>query len=160
MLKVSECIDPDPVSVRRGAPLKEIIKVFREHRFHVLPVVEGERRVAGVITLDGITSVFQPRSSEITRLLQTMPFIDEAPSDELEMEYITPEMGILVVADEIMSPDFMSVSPGDSILKAYSVMKKNNTRLLLVTGPDGRLEGVLGLFDIIYTLFKKKGIIK
>ena len=148
------------VSVGRGTPLRDIIRVFKEQKVQVIPVVEESGRLAGKISLDEITSVFQPQSAEINQLLETMPFIDTQPEAELDIEYITPEMGILVVADEIMSSHYLTVSPDDSIMKAYSIMRKNDTKILMVVDKEGRISGVIGLFDIIYALFQKKGIIK
>lgn len=160
MIKVRECVGNNVVSVGRGTPLRDIIRVFKEQKVQVIPVVEESGRLAGKISLDEITSVFQPQSAEINQLLETMPFIDTQPEAELDIEYITPEMGILVVADEIMSSHYLTVSPDDSIMKAYSIMRKNDTKILMVVDKEGRISGVIGLFDIIYALFQKKGIIK
>ena len=77
--------------------------VFKDNKFHTLPVVDDDNRLAGKITLDEIVSVFQPQSAEISQLLKTIPFLDTIPEVEIDIEYITPEMGILVVADEIMT---------------------------------------------------------
>jgi len=86
--------------------------------------------------------------------------MDTVPDSELDIDYITPEMGILVVADEIMSGNYITVGQEASIMQAYSLMKKHATKMLMVTDEDNKLIGVLGLFDIIFAIFKKKGIIK
>ncbi len=159
MLKVKDCLTKKVVTVKRGTPLKNIIKVFKENRFHTLPVIDDENKLVGKITLDEIVSVFQPHSAEITQLLKTIPFLDTVPEAEIDMDYITPEIGILVVADEIMNKNYFTISPGDSISKAYSVMKVNNTKLLMVTDDGDKLIGILKMFDIIYAMFSEKGVI-
>lgn len=160
MIKVKECLGKELVTVNRGTPLREIINFFHDYNFHILPVVDDKGFLQGKITLNEITSVFQPHSAEIHQLLESMPFMDTVPDAELDIDYITPEMGILVVADEIMSDNYFTVSPESSIMHAHSLMKKHSTKLLMVTDEENKLVGVLGLFDIIFAIFRRKGIIK
>lgn len=160
MLKVKDCITREVITANRGTPLKDIIKFFKENNFHILPVVNGDNNLVGKISFDEITSVFQPHSTHISQLLETIPFLDTAASDvEIDIDCITPEMGVLVVADEIMSKQYFTINPQDSIAKAYSVMKINDTKVLMVCDED-KLTGVIGMFDIIYAMFKEKGVVE
>ncbi|MFC2061265.1 HPP family protein [Elusimicrobiota bacterium] len=158
MLKVKDCLSGEVITARRGTPLKDIIKIFREHRFHTLPVVNNDNKLVGEISLNDITTVFQPQSAEINQLLKTIPFIDTVPETELDIDYISPEMGILVVADEIMSKEYFTVGPEEPMAQAYSFMKVNNIKKLMVIEND-ELIGVIGMFDIIYAVFKEKGVV-
>lgn len=158
MLKVKDCLTRKVITAKRGTPLKDIIKLFEENNFHILPVVDDNNKLVGKIMLDEITSVFQPHSAEINQLLKTIPFIDTIPEQDIDIDYITPEIGILVVADEIMSKEYFTIGQDDSIAKAFSIMKVNNTKLLMVTENE-KLIGVIGMFDIIFALFREKGVI-
>lgn len=158
MLKVKDCLTREVITAKRGTPLKDIIKLFEENNFHILPVVDDNNKLVGKIMLDEITSVFQPHSAEINQLLKTIPFIDTIPEQDIDIDYITPEIGILVVADEIMSKEYFTIGQDDSIAKAFSIMKVNNTKLLMVTENE-KLIGVIGMFDIIFALFREKGVI-
>jgi len=160
LLKVKDCLKDSKVSLKRGTPLKEIIILFKEKNCQLLPVVDGENKLVGKISLDEITTVFQPQSAEISKLLETIPFIDTVPEADLDIENITPEMGILVVADEIMSKNYFTAHPEDSVAKAFSLMKLHDTAILLIVDNDNKLEGVLTMFDIIYSMFREKGVIK
>jgi acetoin utilization protein AcuB len=159
VLKVKDCIIGEIVTAKRGTTLKKVIRLFRDNKFHNLPVVDDSGKLVGKVTLDEIISVFQPQSSEINQLLKTIPFLDTVPEVDIDIDYITPEMGILIVADEIMTKNYFTVHPEDTIAKAYSVMKANNTRLLMVIDDEGVLAGVLGMFDIMYTMFARKGVV-
>ncbi|MGM0441186.1 MAG: CBS domain-containing protein [Elusimicrobiota bacterium] len=160
MFKVKECMIKEVMTAKRGTPLNEIIKFFKEKHVHVLPVVDKEDRLVGAVSLNEITTVFEPHSAKMNKLMEGIPFVDSVEDNELDLDYITPEMGILVIADEIKTDRYLSVRPDDSISKAYSVMKKNKTKFLMVTDEQGRLKGVLGMFDIVYFLFKNKGVIQ
>ena len=159
MLKVEECMIREVLTAKRGTPLKDIITFFKEKHVHVLPVIDAQEHLVGSISLNEITTVFQPQSAQLNELLKSVPFVDTVPEPDIDLEYVTPEMGILVIADEIMSKQYFSIAPGDSIGKAYAVMKANNTKLLMVTEEDDKLVGVLGLFDIIYSIFRERGVI-
>lgn len=159
MLKVRDCLKEKIITVKRGTPLKEIIKIFNENKLHILPVVDDENRLVGKITLDEIVSVFQPHSAEIGNLLKTVPFLDAVPEVDIDLDYITPEIGILVVADEIMTKNFSIIGIEDTIAKAYSAMKVNDTKFLMVADDENKLKGVLNMFDIIYAMFKEKGVV-
>ncbi len=160
MFKVEECMIKEVMTARRGTPLKDIIKFFKEKHVHVLPVVDKKERLVGAVSLNEITTVFEPHSVHMNKLLEGVPFVDTVEDTELDLDYITPEMGILVIADEIKTNRYLSVRPTDSITRAYSVMKKNKTKFLMVTDEENHLKGVLGMFDIVYFLFKNKGVIK
>lgn len=160
MFKVEECMIKEVMTAKRGTPLNEIIKFFKEKHVHVLPVVDDENRLVGAVSLNEITTVFEPHSAHMNTLMEGIPFVDTVEDNELDLDYITPEMGILVIADEIKSDRYLSVRPTDSITQAYSVMKKNKTKFLMVTDEQDHLKGVLGMFDIIYFLFKNKGVIQ
>ncbi|MFH1414576.1 MAG: CBS domain-containing protein [Elusimicrobiota bacterium] len=159
MLKVKDCLFEKQKKVERGTTLKEIIKIFRNNRSNNLPVVDSEGRIVGRIALEEILSVFQPHSAEINQLLKTVPFLDNVPEEEIDIDFITPEMGILIVADEIMNRQLLTIRPENTIAEAFAVMKANQTEFLIVTDDENRLNGTLEMFDIMYAIFTEKGVI-
>ncbi|MCK4518487.1 MAG: CBS domain-containing protein [Candidatus Omnitrophica bacterium] len=157
-MKVNDCMTKEVVTVRRGTPLREIIRTFKEKNFHTLPVIETDNRLVGLIDFSDILKVFEPYGSEVQQMLKTIPFID-APQDQNLLETdISAEMGILVVADDIMSSKLVTISPDEDLNRAYSEMKVHNTERLFVT-EGGKLIGIICLFDIILSLFKESGVI-
>lgn len=158
-MKVKECMKKQP-AVYRSTPLSEIINLFKKNNLRLLPVLDSENHIRGVITLEEIISVFQPESGNLSELLKTVPFIETLPESEINMDYISPEMGILVVADEIMSGEYFTVSQNDSASKAYSFMKGHKAEVLIAVDDEDKMSGVIGIFDIIYSIFKEKGIVK
>lgn len=158
-MKVRDCMTKEVVTVQRGTPLKQIIKIFTEKNFHTLPVIESDGRVVGVLDFADIMKVFEPYDSDVQQMLKSIPFLD-LPEDQQFLETdIQAEMGFLVVADDIMSPKLVTISPDEDISRAYSQMKLHETDRLLVT-EDDKLTGIISLFDIIVRLFKDKGVIE
>jgi predicted transcriptional regulator len=158
MLTVKDCMITDIVTIGRSCSLQEMISLFKKYRFHTLPVVENGI-ILGKVTLDSIISVFTPQSAEINRILMTVPFLEYTPDIDVDLEGVTPEMGFLVVADDIMERGVSQIGPDESLQAAYSMMKLHKTKVLVVSDRKRNMLGMLGLFDIIYKLFTIKGIV-
>ncbi|MFC2091575.1 HPP family protein [Elusimicrobiota bacterium] len=159
MFLVKDCMARVTVNVKRGTPLKEILKILRREKCRQLTVVDSDNRITGEITLKDILTVFQPHTSEITQLLETVPFLDTVPEVDIDMDYISSEMAVLIIADDIMTTRYLKIAPESSVSKAYSMMKVNNRDVLLVADEQNRLLGTIEMFDIIYKMFKEKGVV-
>jgi len=158
-LRVKDCMTTEVVTLKRSTPLVRIMKTFKKNNFHVLPVVENNDVLVGVVTFEDILKVFQPYSSNLVQMLKANPFLELTDEEEILEADLSSEMGILAVADDLMSQEFLTISGDENITKAYSEMKVNNTERLLVTEND-KLVGIITLFDIILILFKEKGVIE
>lgn len=157
-MKVKDCMSKGVVSVKRGTPLREIINIFKDKNFHTLPVIGENSILIGIVNFEDILKVFEPYSSDLQEMLKAIPFIDSPEEERLLETDISSEMGILIVADDIMSTEMVTINPEEDISRAYSLMKLHKTDRLLVTENDN-LIGIITLFDIILYLFKDKGVI-
>lgn len=157
-LKVKDSMTTDVITVRRSMTLKEIIKLFKEYNHHILPVIDNDNKLVGLITLDDILNIFQPYSSNLAQMLEANPLIDYAYETDVLSVDISPDLGTLVVADDIMSTKLPTIDPEATIMKAYTTMRLENTEKLLVV-KEKKLVGILALFDIILALFREKGVI-
>ena len=156
-MKVLDCMSKNVVSVSRGTPLSEIIKTFRDKNHHLLPVLD-DGKIVGMLDFEDVLKVFEPIDSETKQMLKSIPFIDEVSEQELSTADLSPEMGFLVVADDIMSSKIVTVNPEDDINHAYNQMKVHDIQRVFVV-EDERLVGIVCLFDLILALFKESGVI-
>jgi len=155
-MKVKDLMTRDVINVKRSTTLSELMKLFKDfHTFPLVPVVEEGNRLVGVVSFQNLTEVFRTQEPEI---LKTVPFIDEQQEDILKAD-ISPEMGHLVIVDDIMKTNFFSVNGDASIEEAYNSMKLHSKEQLPVVDSEERLIGIIGLFDIILGVFKDKGVI-
>ena len=157
-MKVSECMSKTVVSISRGTPLSAIIKTFKDENHHVLPVLEPDGTVVGMLDFEDVLKVFEPIDSETKQMLRSIPFLEADSEQQLSTADLSPEMGMLVVADDIMSSKVVTVSPEDDINDAYNQMKVHDIQRLFVV-EDEKLVGIVCLFDIILALFKESGVI-
>lgn len=159
-MKVSECMTREVVTIKRSTTLSQLIETFQKYNFHTLPVVEEDNRLVGIVNFEDIIKVFQPYSVELTTMLKTVPFLEmEFKEDDFLGADISSEMGILIVADDIMNTHVVTAEPEMDINKVRALMKLHNMAHLPVA-KDGILVGMISLFDIILAVFRERGVIK
>ena len=159
-MQVKDCMTKEVVTVKRSTSLSRLIKTFQKYNFHTLPVIEDDRRLVGTINFEDILKLFQPYSLELTTMLKTVPFLDmEFKEEDFLAADISSEIGILVVVDDIMNTHFVTIQPHIDINKARSLMKLHNLAHIPVV-EEGRLVGMISLFDIILAVFRERGVIE
>lgn len=155
-MKVKDLMNRDVISVKRSTTLSELMKLFRDfHTFPLVPVVEDDNRLVGIVSFQNLTEVFRTQEPEI---LKTIPFIDEEEEDILKAD-MSPEMGNLIIVDDIMKTKFFSVQEEAGIEEAYKAMKLHSKEQLPVVDKEERLTGIIGSFDIVLGIFREKGVI-
>lgn len=160
-MKVKDCMTRESITVNRSTTLTQLIKLFQQYNFHTFPVTESDGRLVGIIDFEDLLKVFQPYSSELHDMLKTVPFLEADPFEEsdLLLADISGDMGALVVVDDLMRRQFVTVDADMDINQARTVMKLHNSARLPVVKEE-RLIGIVSLFDIILAVFREKGIIK
>ena len=69
-------------------------------------------------------------------------------------------MATLIVVDDIMETNIMTITEEDTLEKAYNLMKVHSIDRLPVIDREKNLVGMIGVFDILVALFREKGIIE
>jgi len=155
-MQVKEVMSKDVITVKCSTRLEELLKKFNKfHIFPLVPVIEEDGRLVGIVSFRNLISVFQPPYPEI---LKTIPFLDEGEEDIFKAG-LTQDLGNLVVVDDIMETKFISIQEGDSLEEAYKLMKLHLKEEFPVVDRDNKLVGMIGIFDIIQEIFHQKGVI-
>ena len=155
-MQVKEIMSKEVITVRRSAKLKELLKLFNKfHLFPLVPVVEEDNRLVGVVSFRNIIDVFSPYRQEI---LKTVPFLDDREEDIFKVELIK-DIGDLVIVEDIMETKFVSLQEDATLEEAFKLMKLHLKEEFPVTDKTGKLVGKIGIFDIIRRVFQEKGVI-
>lgn len=156
---VKEVMSGKITTVKPSLSLIELMKLFRTYRFHRLPVVDEDNHILGTVDIESVMTIFKPHSKSLTRMLRASPSlkVEEEEMDILATE-ITPEWAQLTLVTDLMESNVITIEGDKTISEARSLMKLHNKQGLPVV-KDGILVGVITLFDIIYALFRKRGII-
>ncbi|TRZ93937.1 CBS domain-containing protein [bacterium] len=156
-MQVKELMSEEVITVKRCTTLKRLLEIFNKfHIFPLVPVVEEDNLLVGIVSFRNLINVFQFPQPEI---LKAVPFLDEEEEDIFKVEF-TEEMGNLVVADDIMERKFITIREDASLEETYKLMKLHLKEEFPVVDRAGKLVGMIGIFDIIRHIFRQKGVIK
>ncbi|HEY9501920.1 MAG TPA: CBS domain-containing protein [Pyrinomonadaceae bacterium] len=120
-MKVKELMTPNAEAIWLTESLSDAAKLMWENDCGVLPVIKDGRKVIGMITDRDICMAVAMR--------------DTKPS--------------CVSVEEVMTGQVYSVNPEDHIDRALQAMKDHKIRRLPVVNPQGELEGILSMNDIM-----------
>lgn len=147
----------DPVTVEPATTLAQLIRLFRRHGFHSLPVVEGDRPI-GMVTVEDILKVFQPHPPKVGRILNTVSYLEEERALDISQIRVPPGAGKLFLVQDLMTRRFTTIGEEATLDKALQVMRVHQARKLWVVR-EGRLTGVVAYFDIIWGVLKEQGVL-
>ena len=155
-MQVKEIMSKEVITVRRSTKLKELLGLFNKfHLFPLVPVVEENSRLIGIVSFRNLIDVFSPYRQEI---LKTVPFLDDREEDIFKVE-LTKDIGDLVIVEDIMETKFVSLQEDAALEEAFRLMKLHLKEEFPVTDKTGKLVGKIGIFDIIRRVFQEKGVI-
>jgi Mg/Co/Ni transporter MgtE len=154
---VKEIMSKEVMAAKRSMKLRELLEMFKDfHIFPLVPVIEEDKRLVGVVSFRNLIDVFQSYRPDVLKLI---PFLDEEEQDIFKID-ISKSMGDLVLVEDIMEVEHISIREDISLEEAYNLMKLHLKEEFPVVDRAGRLVGRIGIFDIIKAVFSQKGIIK
>lgn len=148
-MRVHEVMSTGLVTAKKTDTVRSVIVKMMNRNCGAIPVVEGDARLIGMVTLRDVLLPLYPNYGDYIH--------DNVHSrDFVEMEEGYPEaLGRKV--EEIMSPNPLTVAPHDPILEAASYMGLKNFRRIPVVD-KGVLVGMVSIGDINRGLFFEKGM--
>jgi acetoin utilization protein AcuB len=123
---VKEAMSPKVVTVASQTSLKDLLGIFGEHDFNMLPVIKNGRMVGVVTKLDLLSAFVVERTITKANYLNIL-------ADKV---------------DDIMCTTIESVGPNDSIRLAVESMVENKLRSMPVID-GGNLVGVISRGDLM-----------
>lgn len=155
-MQVKDIMSKKVISVQRSTTFRELLEIFKNfHLFPMVPVVEENNELVGIVSFRDLISIFTPVSNDF---IKRMPFVEQEEADIFNID-LSPEMGRLVVIEDIMDKRFVALEEEMPIEEAFNIMKLHKKDELPVVDTKGKLAGLAGIFDIIRTVFEEKGII-
>jgi len=139
MTRAVKTISPD-------TRLQEVASVMCLNRFSGLPVVTEDNELLGILAERDILRYLFPDLRELMEGTASIDF------EKMETDY---KKVLPLKVEEIMTKNVITVSPDIPILKAVSIMAKNNFRRIPVAEENKKLAGVISLGDIHRAIFMK-----
>jgi CBS domain-containing protein len=138
-MKVSEVMTTGLVTVKPEDTLSNAVQKMIMRRCGSLPVINDHDELVGIVTIRDTMLPLYPNFGEYIH-----DAVNARDFESLEENY---KRVMRMKVRDVMTPDPMSVSPDDPVLKAASYMGLKNLRRIPVTD-QGRLAGIVSIGDI------------
>ncbi|MFH1504834.1 MAG: CBS domain-containing protein [Candidatus Omnitrophota bacterium] len=154
-MKVIEIAKKEIITVKRSLTLRRLLDIFKGFNSHpLIPVVNEDKILLGIVSSENLLDLLRPQQA---KLFKNVPFM-EIDEDLFDLDPV-PSMGELLIVDDILDTNFISIDQDTSLEEAYKIMRLNNKEHLPVITKQGKIVGMLGIFDIIWQMFKEKEIV-
>jgi CBS domain-containing protein len=130
------------VSVDRGTPFKEIVRLLRERNVSALPVLQADGRVDGVVSEADLLPKEEFRDADPSRLTQMRRLDDVLKA------------GSVLAADLMTAPAVTAVED-DTLSRAARIMAKAKVKRLPVVDAGGRLRGIVSRGDLLKVFLRE-----
>jgi CBS domain-containing protein len=138
-MKISEVMTTGLVTVQPEDTLSTAVQKMIMRRCGSLPVTNDSGELVGIVTIRDTMLPLYPNFGEYIH-----DAVNARDFEGLEENY---KKVMRMKVRDVMTPDPMSVSPEDPVLKAASYMGLKNLRRIPVTD-GGRLAGIVSIGDI------------
>ena len=119
--QIRQIMIPDVVHVTTDTDQEEVARLMADYDFTVLPVVDPEGRLVGIVTVDDVIDVIEDEATEDIHRLGAAPVdVDYARASPWEMfGKRVPWLGLLLVS---MSLTFNVISHYESLIKQVTIL--------------------------------------
>ncbi|KKS97668.1 MAG: hypothetical protein UV73_C0006G0022 [Candidatus Gottesmanbacteria bacterium GW2011_GWA2_43_14] len=148
-MKVRQLMRLKPKTVTPDIPLDRVWQLVSKLKFHILPVVDADNKIKGIITAEDILKNLIPDYRDFFS-----EFYPEAPTIEDIADQI--EKQIKLSARDLMNKRVYTVGEDEDVFKALSKMMAYNVRILPVLNDEDRVVGFIVEKDIFKYLFEKE----
>ena len=149
-MNIEKYMKKDFRAVRPETPMREVARQFFESREPVLPVIDENGKLRGIITIDDFILIFLP---EYIDLIRDIDFIQNFGA--LEKTSFSLEE-LLFVAEDLMQEDVKVMGVEDSVLKAGAILHRQGIPRVPVVD-EGRLVGMIGQTEICRAIYDMEG---
>ncbi|MCK4940580.1 CBS domain-containing protein [candidate division WOR-3 bacterium] len=157
-LPVATVMRRDAPTVKPSTTLQQLIEFMRKTNHYMLPVIGEDNTLLGIVNYRGILNIFRPFSKSVSEIVERMPFVEKTDDEDLNLE-LSPEMGTLILVDDIVNTNFVTIQENKTIREARRIMRLHSIETLPVVS-DKKLVGVLSLLDILVYIFKEHDILE
>lgn len=152
-MNVSEIMDKDVPSVRLGDDVETVLRVMRQHELPGVPVVNEDGSLAGIITENDLVLRDEEEDLHLPPHIDLMGgvvYLGRLKSYEERVK-----RALALTAENLMTPDPVTVAPGDSVRDAARLIAERRHNRLPVVEDGGKLVGVVTRLDVLDALTRE-----
>ncbi|MCM8817992.1 MAG: CBS domain-containing protein [Candidatus Omnitrophica bacterium] len=139
MKKIKDFMDVNIPVVNKRTSISEILNIFSNTHYNIIPVVDEENTLCGIISIEDILENLILSKKDV-ELLEKFPFFVDAFSEIVTtIECITT----LLVAEDVMNKNVIKVDEDASVMKALILMRKNKINRIVVVNEKNQPVGFI-----------------
>lgn len=150
-LKVRDIMQRDVIAVGFEATVRELADILAEHKISGVPVIDGERRVTGMVSEADV--ILQDADLHFPYYIQFLDGIIYLESVKKFQERFRKAFGSKV--SDIMTEEVIAISPDASVRDAATLMADHKVNRLPVT-EERKLVGIVTRGDIVRAIAEAK----
>jgi CBS domain-containing protein len=135
------------ITVSPAAKVTEVARIIHQHNFNGLPVVDGEKKVLGVITEADLLAndSFGTHIPSFVKLLSDFNVLKMAKDeDKKSLESI-----VNAAAESIMDAEYISVGPETPLSELLAIFNEKHVNPVPVVDEKKVLQGIVARSDIV-----------
>lgn len=147
---VADIMDPEPSHVGTEDDVRTAINLMRDRELPGLPVVDGDRKVVGILTESDLVIRDEQADLHLPHFLNIMGGVIFLESMKHFESRVRKAFGTRVA--DLMTADPITVRPEDAIGEAARLIASSHHNRLPVVDDIGRLAGVVTRVDVLAAL--------
>ena len=140
-MEISKYMKRNVVSIPETATIREAASVFVKHHVGLLPVVDENKRLVGVVGLRNLLSLELP---DFVSFVADVDFVHDFGA----VETTRPPAETLDSSIKTLMRPAISVPEDTGLLRAYALMLQHNLHDIPVISKDDQLVGVASRVDV------------
>jgi CBS domain-containing protein len=140
-MKISACMKRNVISIWETATIREAAAVFAKKHVGLLPVVDEENKLVGVIGLRDLISLELP---DFIRLVTDVDFVHDFGA----VETTRPKPEVLDQSIKLLMKQAITVHEDSGLLRTYALMLQHQLHDIPVVSNDDQLVGMASRVDI------------
>lgn len=140
-MKISAYMKRNAVSIPESSSIREAAAVFVQSHVGLLPVLDADGRLLGVVGLQDLLTLELP---DFVRFIQDLDFVHDFGA----VETTRPPAEVLDQPIRTRMKPPITVHEDAGLLRAYALMLQHNLHDIPVVSDDGKLLGVASRVDI------------
>ena len=140
-MKISACMKRNVISIWETATIREAAAVFAKEHVGLLPIVDEQNKLVGVIGLRDLISLELP---DFIRFVSDVDFVHDFGA----VETTRPKPEVLDQSIKLLMKQAITVHEDSGLLRTYALMLQHQLHDIPVISNDDQLVGMASRVDI------------
>jgi CBS domain-containing protein len=140
-MKINQCMKRNVISIRETATVREAAAIFAKEHVGLLPIVDQNNKLVGVIGLRDLISLELP---DFIRFVTDVDFVHDFGA----VEDTRPKAEVLSQSITLLMTPAITVPEDSGVLRTYALMLQHQLHDIPVVSKDGQLVGMASRVDI------------